>query len=448
VISRHAPTSLAIALLCCAEGCGSGRLDPFEELRYEPARSVEDCGSVDSDESKSFVPAELTAVMTTLQTAGAGEFRIDWTAFPLPYSNAKVWSIWGKGVLAQNGRYYSAVGDGGSAGDESGHDGNTFLYEYDPATGVVRAVGDVQSAFGMHVAGENGYGKIQGDISEGPCGLLYMHSYWGSPSGLTYAGNYQGDLLLRYNPSTKHLESLGVRIPQMGVPSMTLWRPGALIYGEANTPAEPKEVVFWAYDIQSDNVVFQSPRRLRNDRNIAVDRDGSAYYTGPGASLYRYDPHTNSEAPLTEAFPGGGWLRASTRPAADGAFVLVTTEPDEAYRFVPSTRELTLLASLPHPIADLELDPSERVAYFVPVGLGLGPSFELYELNRTSGALRRLLDIGATVESAGGSRPQGSYSLNLSADGKTLFIAANSGEPDGFGVPELIVLQLPDSALP
>jgi len=306
----------------------------------------------------------------------------------------------------------------------------------------------VQSAFGMHVAGENGYGKIQGHIGQGPCGLLYLHSYWGSPSAVVYTGNYQGDLLLRYNPWTKQLESLGVKIPHLGVPSLALWRPGALVYGEANTPADPKEVVFWAYDIRSDNVVFQSPRRERNDRNIAIDSVGNAYYAGPGASLYRYDPRANSEAPLGTEFSGGGWLRASTRPAADGGFVLITAEPDEAYRFVPSGPELTLLASLPLPIADLELDPSERVAYFVPVGLGLGPSFELFELHRDSGTLRSLLDIGVAIESAGGSRPQGSYSLNLSPDGKRLFISANSGEPDGFGIPELIIVHLPDSALP
>jgi hypothetical protein len=444
---RHPKILLGLALFAGSTACGSGRLDPFDELRYQPPSPTEDCSAVDTDSSQSFIPEALATVTTTLQATTAGDFRIEWAPYPLPYGNAKVWALWGKGALAQNGRYYSAVGDGGSAGDESGHEGNTFLYEYDPETALVRAVGDVQSAFGMHVAGENGYGKIQAHIAEGPCGLLYLHTYWGSPSAVVYGGNYQGDLLLRYNPWTAKLASLGVKIPHMGVPSLSSFRAGGLLYAEANTPTDPKEAVFWAYDVERDSVVFQSPRRQRNDRHIAVDGDGNAYYAGPGSELYRYDPRRNSEAKLSE-FPGGGWLRTSTRQAADGSFVLVTTEPDEAYRFTPGAPSLTLLASLPRAIADIELDPSERVAYFLPVGLDLGTGLELYELSRQDGTLRTLLDIGAAIEDAGGSRPRGSHSLVLSPDGKTLFIGANSGEPDGYGIPELIIVHLPDSALP
>jgi hypothetical protein len=312
----------------------------------------------------------------------------------------------------------------------------------------LRAVGDALTAFGAHVAGENGYGKIQGRIGEGPCGLLYMHTYWGSPGSVTYGGNYEGDLLLRYNPWTEHLESLGVKIPRLGVPSMSMFRPLGLIYGEANTSTEPKQVVFWTYDIANDSVIFESPRRQRNDRNVAVDLSGRAYYAGTGSELYRYDPATNAEEKLGLDFPGGGWLRASTRAAQDGTLVLVTTEPDEAYLFDPTRTSLTLLASLTRPIADIELDPTERVSYFVPVGLDGLPGFELYELDRTSGTVRRLLDIGDAVANASGSRPRGAYSINATPDGRILYVAANSGDPDGFGVPILIAVHLPEDELP
>jgi hypothetical protein len=88
------------------------------------------------------------------------------------------------------------------------------------------------------------------------------------------------------------------------------------------------------------------------------------------------------------------------------------------------------------------------VAYFVPVGLDGLPGFELDEIDRSSGSVRRLVDLGAAIEAAGGSRPRGGYSVNLSADGRTVYVAANSGEPDGFGIPVLIAVHLPDSALP
>lgn len=442
--------ALLRSMLCAfvLVGCGSGRLDPFQERRFEPAKGNEQCATVDRDETKSFIQPELSTVTKTTVTTNAGEFQVEWAEYPLPYSDAKVWSIWGKGLVASNGRYFSAVGDGSSPGDGTPHDGNTFLYDYDPSTRTLRAVGDALSAFGAHVSGENGYGKIQGQIGEGPCGLLYMHTYWGTPSAVVYGGNYQGDLLLRYNPWTRHLESLGVKIPRLGVPSMSLFRPLGLVYGEANTPTDPKEVVFWAYDIAGDSVIFESPRRQRNDRNVAVDRAGRAYYAGVGSELYRYDPSTNTEEKLGSGFSGGGWLRASTRAASDSTIVMVTTEPDEAYRFDPNDTSLTLLAALPRPIADIDLDPTERVSYFVPVGLDGLAGFGLYELNRTTGAVRQLLDLGEPIAAASGSRPRGAYSVNASADGRTIYVAANSGDPDGYGIPVFIALRIPDSALP
>jgi hypothetical protein len=436
------------AFVAVVVACGSGRLDPFEETREVAELPPERCDGVDKDESKSFIPIELQGAATVTQSTVAGEFLIDWTPYPVAYPDARQWAIWGKGLIASNGRYYTAVGDGDSAGDDTPRDGNTVLYEYDPTAKRLRAVGDVLTAFGMHVPGENGYAKIQGQVGEGPCGLLYMHSYWGSPRFVTYGGNYQGDLLLNYNPWTEELVSLGVKIPRMGVPSLTVWRAGGLIYGQAATPTEPKETIFWVYDIARDSVVFQSPRRQLTDRNIALGHDGSAYYAAAGSGLYRYDPHENSETELPVSFGGGGWLRSSTHVAADGTLLMVSAEPDEVYRFDPDAMSLTLLTTLNRPSSDIDLDPTERVAYLVPVGLDARLSFELYEVSRTTGAVRALLELGEVIAAAGGPRPRGSYSIDVSPTGRTVYVAANAGEPDGYGNPVFLAVHLPDSARP
>jgi hypothetical protein len=437
--------SLILALTTLA--CGTGHLDPFEPIPRvavpPPDHSSERCVGVDTDETKSFIPAELESVTAVTESLVAGEFQVDWTPYPLPYLDTRQWAIWGKGVIASNGRHYSAVGDGESAGDDTPRDGNTVLYEYDPATRRLRAVGDVLTAFGLHVPGENGYAKIQGQIQEGPCGLFYMHSYWGSPRFVTYVGNYQGDLLLTFNPWTKDLRSLGVKVPRMGVPATALFRPRALLYGEASTPTEPRETIFWAYDIAGDSLIFQSPRRQVTDKHVAVDHDGHAYYSGLGPSLYRYDPATNSEILLDAAFDGGGTLRASTRVALDGTILMMTVDPPEVYRFDPGASTLTLLASLARPGSDIELDPTERVAYFVPVGLDGLLAFELYELDRATGSVRSLIDLGAAIAAVGSTRPRGSYSVNVTPDGSTLYIAANAGEPDGYGSPVFLAVRLP-----
>src|SRR6185503_14702112 len=133
-------------------------------------------------------------------------------------------------------------------------------------------------------------------------------------------------------------------------------------------------------------------------------------------------------------------------PASDGTLLLATAEPDEIYRFDPAASSLTLLASLTRPISDLELAPSERVAHFVPVGLDGLLAFELYEIDRTTGTVRVLIDLAAALAGAG-AQPRGSYSINASADGRSLFIAANSGEPNGYGSPLLVVVHLPEPAL-
>jgi hypothetical protein len=376
-----------------------------------------------------------------MQSLTIGSFAVDWALYPLAYPDGESWSSWAKGVVASNGKYYSAVGDDDSAGDGDTRDGNTFLYEYDPSTRKLRAVGDVLDAAPEHVSGDNGYGKIQSVIGEGPCGLLYMHTYWGSPGAVVYTGSYQGDLLLRYNPWLERLESLGAVVPHTGTPSTNIWRAGKLFYGEANPP-NATSVVFWVYDIAQQAVVYQSPARSRENRGIAVDLDGRAYTSDGGAGLYRYDPTTNSEQHFSAEFAGGGWLRASTRPASDGSIVMVTREPDEIYEFDPSLESLRYLASLSSYVADIELDPTGQRAYFAPALPAATDPFVLSQVDRATGAVRAVIELATPLQSASGVRPQGTYSLSLSPDGRTLYIAANAGPQRGFGAPMLLVVHL------
>ena len=42
----------------------------------------------------------------------------------------------------------------------------------------------------------------------------------------------------------------------------------------------------------------------------------------------------------------------------------------------------------------------------------------------------------------------GAYSINASAGGRTVYLAANSGDPVGFGVPVFIAVHLPEDELP
>lgn len=392
---------------------------------------------------------DLVATATTVE--GPNGIAIDFVPHPLPPYRGKPWSHWGEALLASNGRYYTGIGD------HRGADGNAFLYEYDPAAKTLRAVGDVLQAYGAHDRGAWGYGKIHGRIGEDRCGLLYFNTYWGTRrGGLQYAGSYQGDLLMRYDPRSQKLISLGVPMPKMGTPSTQLWPEGNLFYGEANHPATeganwPEGKVFWAYDLAEQKVVFTSEGLIDqgSGREIAVDRQGRAYYSGAGRDLLRYDPETTT-ARKVAFFPHDGELRAATRPAPDGKIFMTTNHENRAYLFDPETGGLKDLGPLPSDTASLALTESGEEAYFTPGahGQARGFGFPLMAIDR-KGKTRTIVELGPLIEAAGGPYPAGTYSYSTDPERPgDVYILANAGpvgSEEAFGQPLVMVVHLPPS---
>ena len=471
-----------VPLLACAllmGGCGpddpaDGDIGPGQspatemaaaEVRRGPfAASPNRCDRVDTDTSQSNIPEALTDLRAEVRTVEVGDFIVDYAAHPLPYPEGSPWSHWGKGLLASNGKFYSAVGDHGAEGSCKGPgDGNTFLYEYDPETKVLRAVGDALTAFGDHRPGDNGFGKVHGQIDEGPCGLVYLHTYWGSADCVTYNERYRGDILLRYNPWTEHLESLGSPFPAHGTPSTNLWREGGLLYGEANAPgSDGKDAKFWVWDTQTEEVRYREEDGTdRRNRNIAVDLEGRAYLNDGRRGMRRYDPEANEIEQLDYRFDSGGtdeFLRASTEGVADGTMTLVTqsnTDADgsrmrrysEFYHFDPGAGRLQWIAHDDEYVGDVVADPTARVVYYTPGAHQSANEFAVIELNRTTGEKRTLFRVGVAIRADGGPQPGGSYSVSISPDGKTLYFVSNSSlrRP---GLPMIVVIHIPESEMP
>jgi hypothetical protein len=118
---------------------------------------------------------------------------IDFAIFPIPDYPGVPWSQWGQGVGASNGKFYTAIGD--HIKDSSG---NSYLYEYDPATRVLKSVGDLTSAVGSGPGKGGHFGKVHGQINEGKDGYLYFTSYWGSQDSAAQDPGYEGSVIFRY----------------------------------------------------------------------------------------------------------------------------------------------------------------------------------------------------------------------------------------------------------
>src|SRR5829696_995998 len=233
-----------------------------------PARPADDCPTVDADAVPWGDGAAATA--TTLLERDDG-LTVRAAVYPGPVATGDPCSHWGQGAVTADGRFLSAVGD------HLGADGNSYVYEYDPATGSLTLVTDVLSLVD-HRPGAWGYGKIHAQMVVGPCDQVYASTYWGTRDGLVYGDGYDGDLLLRLDPAARTTSVLRVPVLGHGTPSMGGSAAHGLLYGEATEPtSEPDAGRFFAYDIASgETTVLDDSADHVGFRSLAVDGEGRA----------------------------------------------------------------------------------------------------------------------------------------------------------------------------
>ncbi len=247
-------------------------------------------------------PSEKSIVV---QRPGDG-LEIAMAKYPRPDGLGRPWSQWGQGVVLSDGRFVSAMGN------HLGIDGNAFVFVYDPRTATLTRIGDVLSALD-HQAGEWGYGKIHAQMARGACDEVYLATYWGTRTKLTYSQRYQGDLLMRLNPRTLELKPLGVPVPEHGIPSLMAGTNG-LLYGEATDPlpdGKPDHDVgaFFVYDPAKQAVVFRADDPTHTlFRSLMIGADGRVYMAEEDGHLLVYEGGDKLQR-TDYVLPGGGGLR-------------------------------------------------------------------------------------------------------------------------------------------
>lgn len=369
--------------------------------------------------------------------------RVEAAVYPRPDYEGNPWSQWGQGLILDDGRFLSAIGD------HIGIDGNSFIFEYDPTTNAISMIADVLS-YTDHEPGEFGYGKVHGQMVEGPCGEAYFATYWGTRRELQYGGSYLGDLLFRIDPASRTISNLGAPVAEHGVPSLAGSADTGLVFGEALDPLVEDDVdggPFFAYDATTGEVVYEGDSGPHvGYRNIMVDAQGRAFYSIGGGQLAVYDPATNDVATHDSSLPGE-MLRASTTPTSDGRIFGVTDDENALFVMEPSG-EIKSLGTARDYTASMAVHPDGDRFFYIPDAHG--GSWErgtpLIMVDGDSGDQSVVVELNEMAVEGLGLRLGGTYGLAVHPSGDRLYIGMNASPSDddsGFGEVVLLVVHLP-----
>ena len=374
-----------------------------------------------------------------LQEAVGKRPRVEAAVYPHPDYEGRPWSQWGQGLVLEDGRFLSAIGD------HRGEDGNSFVFEYDPHQRVLTPISDVLSLV-PHTDGDWGYGKIHAQMASGPCSTVWMATYWGTRRDLQYTDGYRGDRLFAIDPSGRTIHDLGVLYEEHGVPSLAGSQDGRLLYAEAADPARVGAGSFVAYDTTEGAIVFTDDSDAHvGFRSIAVDSFGRAYYSQGDASLTVFDPETNTTSTFAAQIPGE-YLRAATAPDANGVVYGVSRDPEVFFALDPEGSVRTLGPARAY-TTSIALSDDETEIYSVPDAHGGAwkAGAPLIATDTDTGDERVVVELADLAADGLGLRLGGTYSVAV--DGKTIYIGMNAGpldEPEeGFGQVVLLIVTLP-----
>jgi hypothetical protein len=280
------------------------------------------------------------------------------------------------------------------------------------------------------------------------CGDVITATYWGTRRNLEVGGSYEGDHLIRYDPATREIVSLGVPVPGFGLPSIAISPDGRWIFGEAVDPeSDPDAGVFFVADAETGEVAHvvddEDPVGFRS---ILVTPGGAGIYAAGEHDLVAVDPVTGDSTVIDDVLPGE-WMRAATGIAPDGTVYGATRSPDALFALSPDG-DVTDLGELENYVAALEVSPDGSTLYYVPGAHGDGweAGTPLIAVDTTTGERTELVRLNDLVEDGLGVRAGGTYDVVIDPSGERLYIGLNAGPIDddeaAFGEVVLAVVDL------
>lgn len=370
----------------------------------------------------------------------------------------RLWSSWGDICVARDGRVYCGIGD---HGNDVGGDARCFIYCWDPKAKTLTQVVDV-NAIVPREPGQPAWSKIHAKIDEAAdgtivfCGTLNDGNRAKQPE-YKWSDALPGAQLYQYDPNSGRASVLANLPPRRCTATSLLDRQRNIWW--CNLEAGGGNAL-WGLDLASKQPVFQgADGSLGFNRNFALLADGSILFNGE-RNLVKYDAATRTLVPKKSWFTGSHGMRASTRESKDGFIYGITHQTNQLFRYHAGRDELTMLG--PNWLsgmytADCELSPDERFIYYLPGAHGQafkdGTPVIQYEI--ATGRRKVLAFLAGVCDAECDYIPGGTYGIQLSDDGSTLYVNLNGEasdrtrpatmKKDGFGLCAFAAIHIPES---
>ena len=250
----------------------------------------------------------------------------------------RLWSCWGDICLASDGRVYVGIGD---HGDDAGGDARCFIYQWDPATKVLKQVVDVNSLL-PDTKPHSRWSKMHAKIDEGPDGMIYFSATLndGNRAGkenFHWSDQTPGGQLYRYDPKTGNAEIFASLPAKRCTATSLLDRERNLWW--CNLEAGEGGALF-ALDLSTRKPVFQAADgSMGFNRNFALAKDGAIYFNGADA-LWKYDPKANNITRLKSTWGDSPGMRCSTAETSKGEIYGITHKSTQLFRYRPAQRRV------------------------------------------------------------------------------------------------------------
>jgi hypothetical protein len=366
----------------------------------------------------------------------------------LPSIQNTLWSSWGNGCLASNGKYYTTIGD------HRGTEGKSYVYEYDPAKQTLTRIVNIAEVISQK-PGQYGHGKIHSGMHEHK-GSLYFATYWGKQKEVpaAYASGYKGSLLFRYDLRSRKTENLGAIAPKKGLPGSALDPERELLYFYG-VEGERGEVV--VYDLKKRSVRFQGGAESTTDHRVfMMTKQGKVYFSDPNGRLSFYDPDKNVISATSLILPGPrGRLRAAAQATSSG-IIYGMTRSGRLFAFHSAKQAIKDLG--PNFLggdytAVMVLSPDEKYLYFAPGAHGSavksGTPIVQYEIK--TGRRKVIAFLLQSLIKEAGYFIAGNYNMQIDAKGAVLYCTFNGSkqipgkDSVEFGLPAVVVIHIPQS---